>query len=218
MVIVWSAYSNLDLRQTKHRWDPRRRRHPGLENERLWHCYCHLQLERDYSHNPTLSLFNTKWFPLSGLRYNSYFVPTESRGRISFYFSQNVNWTTSPGTNHERDATQVTLTLGPVILTIRGHVYVAPSVAKNQSMLKYECSRGCQPRLDICREAPLLYNNVPPAPLCTCYIYPRWFGSVLTAVGVCCSPHCAASSSSPWLWPSSNHCNLIQFSCVYGQR
>lgn len=33
----------------------------------------------------------------------------------------------------------------------------------------------------------------------TCRICPRWFGSVLTAVGACCNPHCAASSSLLWI-------------------
>ncbi len=30
----------------------------------------------------------------------------------------------------------------------------------------------------------------------TCCEYPRWFGSVSTGDGVCCSPHCAASFST----------------------
>lgn len=83
------------------------------------------------------------------------------------------NWRIWKGGNRWQYVTQVTL--GPLILTIHRRAPLAGCAVRNYSMLGCDRSGERQPILDICREAPLLYNNVPPAP----FLYLLYIPSVI---------------------------------------
>lgn len=90
---------------------------------------------------------------------------------VSFKFIQVLT-----GESEEKRLQYVTqVTVGPLILTIHRHVLLAHFVARNSSLLGCDRSRDRQSILDICREAPLLYNNVPPAP----FLYLLYIPSVI---------------------------------------